>query len=333
MTASRPSPAGEPLPVAAPPWAGRALETLRDDGSLPRPVRLVPVGGEAGMPDHPEGVQVLWRYHLRPDALLEALDALPDLAWVHSDYVGVDDLPLTELARRGVTLTNGAGISSRPMAEWVVLAVLMGAKQAMRFVRQSDEGRWEVGERAAQLQDAVVTVLGLGAVGTLAARWLGAMGAEVRACVRRPRRDLPAGVARLVVGDAWRAELADSDYVVCALPLTSSTAGMLDTAAFSALKPGAWIVNVARGGIIDDAALLGALEAGTLGGAVLDAFVEEPLPSDHPLWRRPNVLVLPHATWSSPHVIDQFKWRFAEQLHRWCGGRPLADVVDLEAGY
>lgn len=319
--------------MAAPPWAERAFESLRAAGRLPRPIDHVVVDAGRDPATPVAGVRVLWRYHLRPQQLLEVIERLPDVEWVHSDYVGVDDLPLSEFARRGIVLTNGAGISARPMAEWVVLSVLLAAKNVPRFVRQSDSAVWELGDRASVLDGAVVVILGLGAVGTLAARWLAEMGVEVRACVRRPRREPPPGVARMVTGDAWREHLADADYVVCALPLTPATAGMLDRSAFERLKPGAWLINVARGGVIDETALLEALDRGRVGGAVLDAFTEEPLPPEHPMWRRPNVLVLPHVTWSSPDSLDRLKWRFAEQLDRWCQGLPLHDVVDLAAGY
>ena len=137
----------------------------------------------------------------------------------------------------------------------------------------------------------------------------------------------------MVVGDAWREELGDADYVVCALPLTTETTNMLDGAVFGAMKRGAFLVNVARGGLVDDDALLAALESGHLGGAVLDAFRQEPLPAGHPLWGRPDVLALPHVTWSSAHTLDDFKWRFAAQLRTWLNGDVPGDLVDLDAGY
>jgi phosphoglycerate dehydrogenase-like enzyme len=181
-----------------------------------------------------------------------------------------------------------------------------------------------------------VVLLGLGAVGTEAARLLEPFRTEVVACVRRPREPgtpVPPGVTRLVHGDAWRSELARADAVVCTLPLTASTTRIIDAGAIAAMAPGAWIVNVARGGLIDHGALVAALERGHLGGAVLDAFEQEPLPSGDPLWGRPDVLVLPHVTWSSPDTMDGFKTRFAMQLGRWLAGGEPADLVDLGAGY
>ncbi len=319
--------------VAAPPWAARGLAEIVRSGALGGDVRHVVVGDDPVGPDDADGVQVLWRYHLTPARLGNAIDELPDLRWVHSDYVGVEDLPLEKLADRGVILSNGAGIAARPMAEWVVLAILSAAKALPRFVRQSDAGLWEVGKPLAELEGAVVLLLGLGAVGTLVAAMLEPFGVEVRACTRRPRANAPRGVTRMVVGDAWRQELGDADYVVCALPLTAETTDMLDATVFGAMKRGSFLVNVARGALVDDDALVAALESGRLGGAVLDAFRQEPVPPGHPLWGRPDVLALPHVTWSSSHTLDDFKWRFAAQLRRWLNGDVPGDLVDLDAGY
>jgi phosphoglycerate dehydrogenase-like enzyme len=309
------------------------MAVIEKSGTVPAGVVHVPVD-----PRDPEigvlqGIRVLWRYHLRPPQLRRAIDLLPDLEWIHSDYVGVEDLPLDVIAERGIALSNGAGISADPMAEWVVLSLLLAAKQLPRFVRQSDSATWDMGAVLAELRGAVVLLLGLGDVGTRAAALLEPFGADVRACTRRVRHRRPRGVAKLVNGVEWRAEIPEADYVVCTLPHTSETAGMLDATVFTAMKPGAWLVNVSRGAVVDEAALLDALDSGRLGGAVLDAFSEEPLPSGHPLWGRPNVLVLPHVTWSSPHTLDDFTWRFAAQLRRFAGGLPPADLVDLTAGY
>ena len=324
---------GRSAVVAAPPWAARSLAEMVETGTLETTVRHVVVGDDPVEPADAAGVEVLWRYHLTPERLEEAIDELPDLRWVHSDYVGVEELPLGKLADRGLMLSNGAGIAARPMAEWVVLGILSAAKELPRFVRQSDAGRWEVGEPLAELKGAVVLFLGLGAVGTLAAAMLEPFGVEVRACTRRPRQEKPPGVSRMVVGDAWRTELGDADYVVCTLPLTAETTNMIDGTALGAMKKGAFLVNVARGGLVDDNALIAALENGQIGGAVLDAFRQEPIEDGHPLWSRPDILALPHVTWSSAHTLDAFKRRFGQQLRGWLHGETPNDLVDLDAGY
>lgn len=321
------------LSVAAPPWAADAFAAILDAGALPVQLHHVVIDPRSPEIAPVQGVRVLWRYHLRPPQLQRVIDALPDLEWVHSDYVGVEGVPLDVLAERGILLSNGAGVSAAPMAEWVVLSLLLAAKQLPRFVRQSDAGTWDIGEPLGELAGSVVLLLGLGEIGTRAAALLEPFGVEVRACTRRVRHAPPRGVTKLVNDVEWRAHLPEADFVVCTLPLTNDTTGMIDAAAFDAVKPGAWFVNVSRGAVADEAALLAALDDGRLGGAVLDAFAEEPLPADHPLWGRPNVLVLPHVTWSTPHTLEDFTWRFAAQLRRFVGGEPPADLVDLRAGY
>ena len=324
------------LNVAAPVWAARALDVVSHKLARSVAIHHVVVGETPVPSAEALDTHVLWRYHLPADRVANVIDELPALRWIHSDYVGIEDLPIAEIRRREILLSNGAGIAARPMAEWVVLAILAAAKQLPRFIRQSDAGTWETGPALAELSGAVVLLLGFGAVGAATARLLEPFAMDVRACVRRPRptdHPLLQGVSRLIVGDAWRDHLPDADYVVCALPLTGDTAGMLGSDEFTAMRPGSWLVNVARGGLLDDTALIHALDNGPLAGAVLDAFSREPLPSDDPLWGRPDVLVLPHITWSTAHTTDDFKARFADQVERWVAGEEPADLVDLGAGY
>jgi phosphoglycerate dehydrogenase-like enzyme len=324
------------LEVAAPAWAAGALSTVSDRLARSVTIRHVVIGDDPVDESHVATTSVLWRYHLPAPQIAEVVAQLPALEWIHSDYVGVEDMPLGLLAERGILLSNGAGISAGPMAEWVVLAILAAAKQLPRFVRQSDARTWDTGAPLGELAGSVVLIVGLGSVGRAAARLLAPFGVEVIGCTRtRPERGArpPDGVTRWVVGDEWRDHLARADYVVCALALTKDSAGMLDEAAFAAMRPGTWVVNVSRGGLVDHTALLAALDAGRIGGAVLDAFEIEPLPSGDPLWGRPDVIVLPHVTWSTAHTTDDFKARFAEQLDRWLAGGEPADLVDLDAGY
>lgn len=361
-----------PVAVAGPPAVERALRRLVQAGALGVPVRPVPVdaggrillpatdeatdGPDEGppggalsaaaqqlAPDRPAaadqagaaaGVQVLWRRGVAsPGWLRAALDALPDLKWVHSDFVGVDSVPLATLAARGITFTNGAGNFTRPMAEWVVLAMLYAVKHLGLLVRHSDAGVWDASPQLDELDGKVALFLGLGEVGTLAAKLVAPFGVEVRALARRRRDAPPPGVARVLSSADWRDHLRDADFVVLAMPLTGETRHMIDSEALAAMKPGAWIVNVSRGALIDEAALVRALDEGQIAGALLDAFVEEPLPSGHPLWGRPNVLVVPHLSWSSPRVKERVEALFASQLNRWVAGAPLANRVDADRGY
>jgi phosphoglycerate dehydrogenase-like enzyme len=338
--ASQPSPHKAPAGqrrtiVAVAPAARQVLDRVLEEMGLAGRVEPIVLdtteGDEADHDERAANAEVLWRYGMRASELAAALDRLPRLRWLHTDTAGVDDLPLATLRQRGVVLTNGRGTFSLPIAEWIVLALLAAAKDVFRFVRQSDAGQWRPGGMLRCLADQHVVMLGFGAIAKEAVRLLEPFGLKVTAVVRAPRREH--GVARIVHGEGWREVLADADYVVCTLPLTPATVGFVDEAAFEAMRPGAWLVNVSRGAVVDEQALITALDSGRLGGAVLDAFATEPLPEDHPLWRRSNVLVLPHHTWSHPGASERVERRFGELLRRFVDGEPLPDPVDLEAGY
>jgi phosphoglycerate dehydrogenase-like enzyme len=342
MSGTTPTPTpGRPIAVATTAAAALRLEHWVREGRCP-PVEVVDV--ETAPPSR--DAQVLWISHTPTATPPEsrqparrwvpaALDALGGLSWVHTDSVGVNYLPLDDLRRRGIVLTNGGDNFARPMAEWIVLALLFRAKKLAAVVRASDSGRWERHLDQEELVGCRVLLLGLGSFHRLAAEFLSPFGVRITAWSRNPRADLPKGVERHVTGDAWRDELGRTDVLVCGLPLTAATRGLLDADALASLRPGAWLVNLARGQIVDEAALIRALDSGHLGGAVLDTFVEEPLPPDHPLWRRENVLVIPHATGISPGSARRAEERFCRLLGRFVAGDPFeaADCVDLDAGY
>ncbi len=325
----------EPIAVAAAPQVEKTLDRLRAGGQLRVPVRLVALDDEGRAdPRDAAGVRVLWRRGINPDDwFANALATLPELGWVHSDMVGADRLPLDELATRGLVMTNGGDNFARPMAEWVMLALLAAAKRFPDFVRRSDAGTWDPSPFfLAELEGAVLLLLGFGQVNRMVAEMARPFGLDVRA-VARTSREPPAGVTRLVTGPAWRDELPEADYVVLGMPLTRETRSMVDAAALAAMKPTAWLVNVARGALVDEQALVAELDDERLGGAVLDAFVTEPLPAGHPLWGRGNVVVVPHHTWSSPRSAERAARLFAAELGRFAAGEPLENPIDLTAGY
>lgn len=324
-----------PVGVASGRREQETLARLNKEGHLARPIRPVVVDRDGRVdPAEAAGVTVLWRPGLKSrEWLLNAVEHLPDLEWVHSDAAGADILPLAELAARGIVVTNGIGSFSRPMAEWAMLGILSAAKRFPRFVRLSDSGTWDPSPLLAELEGSVVLLVGLGSVNSLVAPMAAAFGMEVRALAQKPRAELPAGVTRMVVQERWHAELADADYVVLGVALTPATANLIDAEALAVMKPTAWLINVSRGALVDEAALVRALDAGQIGGALLDTFVEEPLPEGHPLWGRENVTVVPHFTWSSPVALERIEQLFAAQLARFVAGDALANVVDAAAGY
>lgn len=265
--------------------------------------------------------------------VMSALQSLPGLDWVHSDFVGVDALDLQVFFDRGIAITNGGHNFSLPMAEFAMLGMLASAKQFPFFVRKSDAATWDNSVELSELVGAKLLLLGLGSVNTLVAAMSKGFGLEVVAWSRTKRSILPEGVSRHVTGDAWLNELSQADYVVVGLPLTSQTRGLIDEKALEMMKDDVTIINLARGPLIDERALVETLDSGRLKYVLLDAYSIEPIPSDSPLWRRRNVTVLPHHSWSSPRVIERTVELLASQLQRWTSGSSLYDPVDFAAGY
>jgi phosphoglycerate dehydrogenase-like enzyme len=177
--------------------------------------------------------------------------------------------------------------------------------------------------------------VGLGSIGRAVAELASAFGARVIATRRRADDGVPIPAGVDVVGgpDALFGVLGRSDFIVLAAPLTPETEDLIDARALGAVKPGAWLINVARGRLVDERALLRALREGPLGGAVLDTFREEPLPPTSPFYDLPNVIVTPHTAWSSGRVLDRSVELFCDNLRRYAAGDGLLNVVDPEAGY
>jgi phosphoglycerate dehydrogenase-like enzyme len=271
--------------------------------------------------DKGEWVEILWRR--QPDRtawMRHEIERLTALRWVHTDVVGVERFPLRDLARRRVLLTNGAGVLSRTVAEWVLWSLLTASRAALDVTRASQDARWEIPEPARGLDGARILILGGGAIGTTVAELLRPFRAEVRIARRRD-------------GPAWRDGLAVVDYLVVAVPLTASTRGIVGHDVLAALPPTAWLIDVSRGGVVDERPLLRALDRRRLAGAVLDVFEQEPLPAAHPLWSRPNVVVLPHTTGRAAVADELHAAHFGRQLERWARGETPHKPVDLHAGY
>ncbi len=265
--------------------------------------------------------------------LRACLNAYPGLAWIHSDSMGVDDLPLAELAARQIVLTNAAGAHARPIAEWVMLGVLMASKRLVDFLGRCAHGIWDTSIVPRDLVGRRALLLGLGSIGTEVARLLEPLGLDVVAVTRSPRARAVAGVTAVVHDGSWREMLADTDFLVCTLPLTDRTTGLLGQWELAQLPSHAWIISISRGPVIDQDALIALLDSGRIAGAVLDGFSQEPLPATDPLWQRPNVVVLPHHTWCSPSSRSRLEVLFAHQLRRWLAGERLLNVVDCRRGY
>jgi len=262
-----------------------------------------------------------------PDAWVERA---PRLRWVHVTSAGVDHLLDGALWRSDVVITNSRGVHATPMAEHVLGWLLMFARNLHLHLEYQRQRRWQRQE-GGQLAGSTVGVLGLGAVGREVARLCKACGARVVGMRRRP--DPVPHVDRVVGPEGLREVLEASDYVVLTLPLLPSTRGLLGREQLGWMKPHAVLINVARGGLVDEAALVDALRAGRIRGAALDTFASEPLPADSPLWSLPNVLVSPHVAGSFQGYTDAVVELFCDNLQRYLAGEPLRNVVDRENGY
>lgn len=270
----------------------------------------------------------------------ELLEAGTRLRWVHSAAAGVGSALYPEMVASPVAFTNSAGIHAIPIAEYVVAGVLHFLRGLDIAVGQQRHAEWNktpfVADRSPlrEVDSCRVLIVGTGGLGAEAARRLAALGAECVGVRRRPELGVPDGFARVVGPDAIDSELAHSDVVVLAAPLTAETTGLLTAERLDRLPPGAIIVNVARGALIDEQALVERLTSGRVRGAVLDVFQHEPLASSSPLWQLRSVLLTPHIAPVSPgrfwpRQLDLFldNWR------RYAEGMPLRNLVDKHAGY
>ena len=298
-----------------------------------------------GLTDEPvDDVEVLLRGWLSSDAFDRLLARAPRLNWVHSASAGVERA-LTPAARgRGLVITNARGVFSRPIAEYVLMMILAVSRRLPGLLELQRERTWQPLE-GVELRDVTVGIVGLGSIGRAVGALATAFGCRVVAVRRRaeagsapPTDEESRSFGEVMLDRVGGPELLpellrESDYVVLAAPLTPETQNMIDAAALGSMKAGAWLVNVARGGLVDERALLSALRDGRIGGAVLDTFRDEPLPPSSPFYDLPNVIVTPHTSWSSGRVLDRSVELFCDNLRRYAAGEPLLNVVDPTAGY
>jgi phosphoglycerate dehydrogenase-like enzyme len=333
-----PHPPGVPAAIALTPILSaryRAADLERIAAAAPG-ARLVFLSHE-GLADEPvNDVEVLLRGWLTSEAFDRLLARAPSLRWVHSASTGVERVLTPTAMARVITITNARDVFSQPIAEYVMTMILAISRRLPQLLELQREHTWQPLE-AVELGDTTIGVIGYGSLGRTVARLARAFGARVVATRRHPAAaadpDEVAGVELLGGRRALGELLGQSDFVVLAAPLTAETDGLIDGGALAAMKRRAWLINVARGRLVDEAALERALRQGRIGGAVLDTFREEPLPPDSPFYDLPNAIVTPHTSWSSGRVLDRTVELFCENLVRYAAGQPLRNVVDPAAGY
>lgn len=259
------------------------------------------------------------------------------LRWIHVPWAGVNSLVgLGVLRERGVLVTNSSGVMSDSVADQVMAYLLLLARDLVRQIRAQPERRWlsQTLENTPRrvLRGSTLGILGYGAIGSAIARRARAFGMRV-AAMKRTAGTLPPELDRLYGPEELHELLGVSDMVVIALPLNESTRGLIGAAELAAMRPTAYLINIARGAILRQDALLDALERGVIAGAALDVFDEEPLPADSPLWHAPNLLITPHSSGGFSGFWDAVVDLFLDNLMRYSTGAPLRNLVDLGVGY
>jgi len=262
--------------------------------------------------------------------------SLTRLRWVQSPAVGVGGLMYPEIRASDVTITTARGIRARSMAEHVLGVTIALARRFPAAMRAQVAHRWQQDELESAvrtLQGRRLGIVGLGAIGTEVARIAAPFGVRVSAIRRHVDRPKPEGVDDVFPPERLLDLLATSDVVLIAAPHTSETKQLIGAREVAAMKRGAFLVNVARGRLVDDAAVIDALRSGRLGGAALDVFTHEPLNADSPYWDLPNVIVTPHVSGAMQDYWTPLVELFAENLRRFERGESLLNVVDKAAGY
>lgn len=277
------------------------------------------------------GAEVLLGWSFRDASLRDVWSHAGELRWIHWTGAGVDALLFPELAASDVVLTNARGTFDRAMAEYVLGLILSFAKRFPETTLHQIERRWE--HRLSELvTGSRALIVGVGSIGTEIARLLKAAGLHVEGVGRRARATHPV-FAAVHAHEQLCDVLPSADYVVAVVPLTDATRGMFAARQFQAMKTTARFINVARGAVVDEPALIEALRSGRLRGAALDVTSIEPLPQASPLWAMPNVMISPHMSGDFFGHKDALAAAFIDNFHRYRAGRALSNVVDKVRGF
>jgi len=254
----------------------------------------------------------------RHDVLSEILPRATKLRWIHSLYAGVEGLLYPDLIEGPIPVTNGRGVYKRSLAEFVMASMLYFAKDLERMRRNQKAGIWETFD-VDMLAGATLGVVGFGEIGKASAKLAEVFGTRIL-----PLRRQSGNLEQL---------MRESDYILVAAPLTPETRGMIGERELAMMKPSAILINVGRGPVVVETALVRALEERRIRGAALDVFDVEPLPPGHPFWRLDNVLLSPHTADHTATWLDEAAAFFVENFERFADGRPLENVVDKKVGY
>ena len=292
-------------------------------GGAPPPALLAEVELAYASPDlYDVGVREVWRF-------LDALDGAPHLRWAHLGWAGTDNPRFGAMLARGVRLSNSPGAAAEPIAHSVMAGLLSLARRFPHFAAQQRDHRWQrlpSAQIPPDLSTQTLVVYGLGAIGSEVARLARAFGLHVIG-VRRSPRTAEDAVDELVHPRDMDRVLPRADWLVVAAPRTPQTEGAISAARLALLPPHAHLINIARGKIVDEPALIDALQSGALAGAYLDVVAQEPLDPASPLWDLPNVILTPHSSWVGQGNPERARLIFLDNLERWLRGDPLSQEI------
>ena len=278
------------------------------------------------------------------------LEKAPNLQWVQTHYAGIDSLEDSELWQSDILITTASGVHAANMAQYAITQILTWAHRVPNWFSYKQthswaKNRWDTFVPQ-ELHGKTLGILGYGSIGRELARLAKAFGLKILVTKRDARQLVDTGYSAAGVGDlegalpdriypseATRSMVADCDFVVITLPLTERTYHLFDEEMFKAMKPTAFLVNVARGAIVNEADLVRGLKKGWLAGAGLDVYEEEPLPDSSPLWELDNVIMTPHVSGFTPQYDERATDIFAENLRRYLAGEPLLNLVNRSEGY
>lgn len=313
----------------APPWFAERLAA-----EFPQ-FQVVQLNSYDRVLDEIGDVEIMFGISIRPDQFLAA----KKLRWIHSQAAAVHQLMFPELINSDVVITNAREVHGAVVAEHVLALIFALAKRipaAVRFQQQCIWGQeqiWDGNPRPRELAGATVGLVGLGSIGRPLAKHASALGMKVIAVRKHPGKDRPEGVDEILPTTKLEEMLARSDYVVLAAPVTPVTTGLIGRPQLATMNSGACLINVGRGPLVDEAALIEALRNQTIAGAALDVFDKEPLPPDSPLWDLENVLITPHTAGMSDRMWQRHYVLFSENVRRYLAGQHLLGLVDKHGGY
>ena len=296
--------------------------------------------------DAPTNAEIMYDTH----GSLPRLELAPNLRWVQGHWAGIDHLTDSPVWHSDILITTASGIHTTNMAQYTLTQLLAWAHRAPTWFKHQQAGKWPKDRwqkyAPQELRGATVGILGYGSIGREIARLVKPFGCQILV-TKRDARHLtddgytlpgtgdPDGILpdRIYPPEATRSMLTECDYVIITLPLTPQTTHLFDEQLLKEMKPSAYLINIGRGKIIDEKALIKALRRGWIAGAGLDVFETEPLPAKSPLWGMDNVILTPHISGFTPHYDERATDLFAQNLGRYLDQQPLLNLVNRQTGY